>query len=217
MLFLLRIDVQRDLDAQWIKLEMRINAKKCEYIYVYITRNYTINGEPLREVQSAKYLGVGITQDLGWLTHIFKLLVRTNSTLVCPSKLMEITYFMLVRSVLEYGIHTLPGMGFTPYQEHQLQHWKWHKGRAAHFLKYDYSVRAVSQEWWMTWAEITVTLAHHKTNMHLTLFYKIVHQLVALLTDNILVQADQPTRPSHELVYRHLQSNTAAFKQSYFP
>ena len=82
--------IQEDLDAlaEWCtKWGMCFNDKKCEYMRISrrrrnpITRIYTINGQPLTEVQSTKYLGVTTTQDLDWSTHISKLLARTNSTL----------------------------------------------------------------------------------------------------------------------------------------
>ena len=58
-----------------------------------------------------KYLGVPITNDLKWNTHIYNICTKANRTLgflrrnlfSCPQDVKEAAYKGLVRPVLEYG------------------------------------------------------------------------------------------------------------------
>ena len=73
--------------------------------------NYTLEGTVLANVESRKYLGVTITNDLQWNTHISNVCTKANRTLgflrrnlySCPPDVKEAAYKGLVRPVLEYG------------------------------------------------------------------------------------------------------------------
>ena len=72
---------------------------------------YTLEGTVLENVDSIKYLGVTITNDLKWNTHINNICTKANRTLgflrrnlfSCPQDVKEAAYKGLVRPVLEYG------------------------------------------------------------------------------------------------------------------
>ena len=66
----------------------------------------------LENVESIKYLGVTITKDLKWNTHIISnVYTKANRTLgflrrdlfSCPKDVREAAYKGLVRPILEYG------------------------------------------------------------------------------------------------------------------
>ena len=65
----------------------------------------------LENVDSIKYLGVTITNDLKWNTHITNICTKANRTLgflrrnlfSCPQDVKEAAYKRLVLPVLEYG------------------------------------------------------------------------------------------------------------------
>ena len=71
---------------------------------------YNLCGHVLFSVQIAKYLGITLTDELSWSSHVHSIHSRANSTLGflrrnlqrCPAKLKETEYIMLVRSTLEY-------------------------------------------------------------------------------------------------------------------
>ena len=78
--------------------------------------SYKLEGTVLENVESIKYLGVTITKDLKWNTHISNVCTKANRTLVffffcffrrnlfsCPQDVREATYKGLVRPILEYG------------------------------------------------------------------------------------------------------------------
>ena len=78
-----------------------------------IQANYTLEGTVLENVESIKYLGVIITNDLKWntCTHISNVCTKANRTLgflrrnlySWPPDVKEAAYKGLVRPVLEYG------------------------------------------------------------------------------------------------------------------
>ena len=76
-----------------------------------IQASYTLEGTVLENVKSIKYLGVTITNDLKWNTHISNVCTKANRTLgflrrnlySCPPDVKEAAYKRLVRPVLEYG------------------------------------------------------------------------------------------------------------------
>ena len=68
-------------------------------------------GYNIGNVESIKYLGITITNDLKWNAHIIKICTKANRTLgflmrnlySCPQDVKEATYKTLVRPILEYG------------------------------------------------------------------------------------------------------------------
>ena len=76
-----------------------------------IRASYTLEGTNLENVESIKYLGVTITSDLRWNTHVSNVCTKANRTLgflrrnlySCPQEVKEAAYKGLVRPVLDYG------------------------------------------------------------------------------------------------------------------
>ena len=76
-----------------------------------IHASYTLEGTDLENVESIKYLGVTITSDLRWNTHVSNVCTKANRTLgflrrnlySCPQEVKEAAYKGLVRPVLDYG------------------------------------------------------------------------------------------------------------------
>ena len=81
--------LQQDLDrlqkweADWL---IQFNPDKCEVIRITnrrgrrIDSDYTIHGTVLREVSSAKYLGVTIDSKLTWNAHVANVTKKANNT-----------------------------------------------------------------------------------------------------------------------------------------
>ena len=67
-----------------------------------IEASCTLEGTVLENVDSIKYLGVTITNDLKWNTHITNICTKAN-TWILVQDVKEAAYKELVRPVLEYG------------------------------------------------------------------------------------------------------------------
>ena len=86
---------------------MQLTRKRIKKIHA----SYTLEGTNLENVESIKYLGVTITSDLRWNTHVSNVCTKANRTLgflrrnlySCPQEVKEAAYKGLVRPVLDYG------------------------------------------------------------------------------------------------------------------
>jgi len=111
--------LQQDLDRlqEWEKKwMMSFNPSKCEVLRVTLKRKnlieeaYTIHGQPLKIVSSAKYLGLTIDSKLNYNEHISNICNKANSTRAfihrntrsCPRKVKATAYMSFVRPQLEY-------------------------------------------------------------------------------------------------------------------
>ena len=82
--------LQKDIDrlGSWArKWGMRFQPVKCNMMQVTnkrtskIQASYKLEGTVLENVESIKYLGVTITKDLKWNTHISNMCTKANRTL----------------------------------------------------------------------------------------------------------------------------------------
>ena len=79
-----------------------------------IQASYTLEGTVLENVDNIKYLGVTITNDLKWNTHISNICTKANRTLgflrrtlfSCPQNVKEAAYKGMVRPILESNAQT---------------------------------------------------------------------------------------------------------------
>ena len=111
--------LQRDIDrlGSWArKWVMRFQPFKCNMMQLTtkwikkIHVSYILAGIDLENIESIKYLGVTITGDLRWNTHVSHVCTKTNRTLgllrrnlnSCPQEVKEAAYKGLVRPVLDY-------------------------------------------------------------------------------------------------------------------
>ena len=113
------LKLQKDIDQLgcWVrKWGMRFQPVKCNMMQITRTRikkihvSYTLEGTVLKNVESIKYLGVTIINDLRWNTHVRNICTKANRTLgflrrnlyACPQEVKEAAYKGLVCPVLEY-------------------------------------------------------------------------------------------------------------------
>ena len=112
--------LQRDIDrlGNWArKWGMRFQPVKCNMMQLtrkhlnIIQAPYTLEVTALENVDNIKCLGVTITNDLKWNTHISNICTKANRTLgffrrtlfSCPHNVKEAAYKDMVRPILEYG------------------------------------------------------------------------------------------------------------------
>ena len=81
--------LQQDLDSLsgWeTAWDMEFNTSKCQVVQVTGSRNpisaslYRLHGEILETVSCAKYLGVDITSNLSWSSHVDRITKPANKT-----------------------------------------------------------------------------------------------------------------------------------------
>ena len=117
---------------------MQITRKRIKTIHA----SYTLGGTVVENVENIKYLGVIITNDLRWNTHVSNVCTKANRTLgflsqnlcACPQKVKEAAYKGLVRPVLEYSGSVLGPSGIGLQNELEKV-----QNRAARFVTGNYN------------------------------------------------------------------------------
>lgn len=112
--------LQTDLNniSTWCETwRMKLNVNKCKFMRVFRAINptnpptYYLNGSPLTAATTYKYLGVHITNNLSWETHVKNISNSANRTLgflrrnffLAPTALKLLLYKTLVRPKIEYA------------------------------------------------------------------------------------------------------------------
>ena len=113
--------LQDDMNSlgQWeTDWQMKFNVAKCHSMRVtrhlpsnQIHFNYSLHQQTLEQIESAKYLGITITDNLEWGQHVSEISSKATKTLgflrrnlaLAPQHTKEIAYQTLVRPQLEYA------------------------------------------------------------------------------------------------------------------
>ena len=143
------ITLQNDLIEleKWAdKWGMRFNAKMC-YIMSINNRSthfYSLNNHILKQVEENPYLGLTLTENLKWSSHITKITKKANSTIgilrqnlkSCSQDCRKSAFISLVRSVLDYG-----SIIWDPYLSRDIEKLERVQRQAARFITGDYHSR----------------------------------------------------------------------------
>ena len=124
---------------------MSFNSKKC-YLLSSKSKSsyfYSISNNILQQVKSTPYLGVIISEDFKWTTHINKITSKANSMLGllkrnlkrCPLDCKKLGYTSMVRSNLEYAAAI-----WDPYQQGDIGRLEHVQREAARFICSDYCI-----------------------------------------------------------------------------
>ena len=101
-----------------------------------------MHNRELKSVDTAKYLGVNVSKDLGWNTHINKIAASANRTLGFVKRNVQtknkdtrtLAYNSLVRPQVEYG-----SVVWSPYTKENKDRTEMVQRRAARWVSNDYS------------------------------------------------------------------------------
>ena len=205
---------------------MRFQPVKCNMMQLTnkrsskIQANYTLEGTILENVESIKYLGVTITNDLKWNTHISNVCTKANRTLgylrrnlySCPPDVKEAAYKGLVRPVLEYGSSV-----WDPHTHGLQEELEKVQNRAARFVTGNYVFETGSMTGilgQLKWE----SLKKRRKDSRLILLYKGLKGKDRIPTDD-LIPKNRRCRNQHSLAFQiHVPSaSKEAYKSSFFP
>ena len=211
--------LQQDLNSllKWERdWGMSFHPSKCNVLRVtrrkkIVESKYSIRGHALELVDSAKYLGIILSKDMSWKTHIKMITSKANHTLSflqrnitdCPKSLKELSYKTLVRPQLEYCSPI-----WDPYHQNQINQIEAVQNRAARFTCNDYSryssVTAMKND--LGWESLQARRKIGKV----VLLYKI-------LNNHIDVRLELRQSAVHPEKFTQLHCRTVAFQRSYIP
>ena len=217
--------LQDDLNSlsQWeTDWQMKFNVAKCHSMRVtrhlpdkQILFDYTLHQQKLEQVQSAKYLGLTITDNLDWGQHVSEISCKATKTMgflrrnlaLAPKHTKEVAYKTSVRPQLEYAAPI-----WNPYHKLQIQEVEKVQRTAARWTcrrwRNTSSVGDMLDE--LEWP----SLEARREQSSLTFFYKIHSGTVSLDKDKYLTPAPnlQRTRASHDLQYTRYFAYSDALK-----
>lgn len=183
-----------------------------------IRHPYRLKGHQLELLDSAKYLGVDIQSSLSWKGHIDRVTKKANSMIGFLRRNLKIgseeaksnAYFSMVRSGTEYCCSV-----FNPHHKDQIRKIEMVQRRAARYITHRYrntsSVSTMLEH--LQWE----SLESRRSKIQLTLFYKIVNDLVDIPADSYLTPASGRTRSSHSRKFIQFATSSDTFKFSFFP
>ncbi|XP_071161129.1 uncharacterized protein [Mytilus edulis] len=158
---------------------------------------YSLDRHVLQQVQHNPYLGLQISEDLKWTTHISNVAKKANSTLgflrrnlrFCPKDCKKTAYISLVRSTMEYG-----AIIWDPYTQHDINQLERIQRRAARFITGDYRSREEGSVTKML-AELELdNLKTRRTSQRLVFLYKVVEGLVSAINPDDFLVKSKPKR-----------------------
>ena len=211
------------LSAWELRWGMEFHPQKCNTISCSRSRNpimfgYKLKGHTLEHVPSAKYLGVDISKDLSWNSHINRISKKANSmvgflrrNLPSASKATKTNaYFSLVRPHVEYCCSV-----WSPHTAEMTTKLEAVQRRAARYITNAYdkttSVSAMLRE--LDWEP----LESRRVKFQLTLLYKIINDLVDIPSHPYLQPGSSRTRSQHSIKFRQFTVRTNVLKYSFFP
>jgi hypothetical protein len=218
--------LQRDLNklSEWCRTwQLKLNKKKCLVMRISRKRaktvpNYNLDGVHLQVVSSTKYLGITITEDMRWTSHITKTTGLANQRLRfvqrifrnCPQNVKEVGYLSLVRPLLEYC-----GSIWNPYRQGQKNDVEMVQRRAARFVtgKYqrDESVTEIIKI--LQWE----TLQSRREAQCMSLLEKFTLHGNFNLVEGIFKQNHRRGRKCHSNPLVELRAHSDPYYWSFFP
>ena len=131
----------------------------------------------LQSVPNNPYLGITISSDLKWGTHIDNISKKASSTLGfirrnihhCPAKTRKSAYISLVRSTLEYGAIT-----WDPFIQSNIDKLQRIQRKTARFISHDYTSRTPGYVTKMLNYLDLATLQQRRKELRLTFIFMIV-------------------------------------------
>ena len=187
---------------------IRISAKK----KLILKTNYRIYGHTLEVVDSSKYLGVTISEDLTWKKYIDNTVNKANKTLGfigrnlgdCTAPVKAAAYSTVVRPLLEYSSTV-----WDPHQTSDINNVEQVQHRAARFVHQNYTDRIPGCVTNMVQSLGRESLQHRRYTDRLSMLFLIQHGLVDVTTDYI-----QPNNTRGSQSLRQLQATKDVYKFS---
>ena len=187
---------------------MQITRKRIKKIHA----SYSLEGTVLENVENIKYIGITITNDLRWNTHVSNICTQANHTLgflrrnlwACPQEVKEAAYKGLVHPVLECS-----GSVWNPSLEKV-------QNRAARFAIGNYNFETGSMTGILEYLKWE-SLKKRRRDSRLILLYKGLKGKASISTDD-LVPLVRRCRNDHSMAYQVPIANTDIYiSVAFFP
>ena len=203
---------------------MEFNPSKCNVIRILpkktkkpLNSTYQLHNQTLEMTKESKYLGVTITDNLTWSTHIKNIAAKGNSTVgflrrnfkECTTNVKAATYTTMVRPVLEYASTV-----WDPHEEKDKNLLEMVQRRAARYCHNNYFETTPGVVTNMLGHLGWETLSERRRSNRLCMLYKIQNGEVGIDPREYLKQSDSRTRGNR---FQPDQNKHNAVFYSFFP
>ena len=214
------LDILQEWEREW---DMEFNPSKCQVVHISRSRrpintSYSMHGQVLDSVDSARYLGVDITSDLNFTQHINRTTSNASKSLGYLKRniltkhpgIREAAYKTIVRPQVEYASTV-----WSPHTKKDIHKIEMVQRRAIRWTQNSYS----------TYASVTQmqnelglrNFEQRRADARVIMLFKIVHGLVAIPLPSYFEQPSRMTRHSHPLALRQIHTSVNYYKYSFFP
>ena len=218
--------LQQDLAAleRWsLDWGMKFSGAKCHVMFVSKKTNhqpylYQLCREILRSVFQEKYLGVLLSHDISWLTHINKVVSKSHQKLGFirrnlrgnPPECKKLAFLALVRSGLEYA-----SIIWDPYLQEDYDSIELAQRKAARWVTSSYDRRTGVTK--LLKDLLWDSLKERHQQQRLVLMYKILNDQVAVPANSIdLTYSSRPARrdKNREKLFKS-RTNTSELQKTF--
>lgn len=169
-------------------------------------------------MDSAKYLGVTISDNLSWSKHIENITAKGNRTLGfvrrnlknCPKSVKTAGYTTLVRPVIEYASTV-----WDPTNQASINSLELIQRRAARFVCNDYTSRTPGCVTNMMKNLGWDSLQSRRQDNRLAMLYRIENDLIDINRTDFLRSGDSRTRGGHKFYQQRITCDI--YRNSFFP
>ena len=214
------LNVLQDWEQEW---DMEFNPSKCQVVHITRSKRpiqtfYSMHGQVLEAVNSARYLGVDIASDLKFTQHINRITANASKSLGYLKRniqtkhigIREVAFKTIVRPQLEYASTV-----WSPHTIQDIQKIEMVQRRAVRWSLNSYSTYASVTE--MQNQLKLRTLEQRRADARVIMLFKIIHGLVAIPLPLYFEQPSRMTRHSHPLALRQIHTSANYYKYSFFP
>ena len=217
--------LQQDLHSltQWAKTwQMTFNLSKCELLRITNKQNpsrycYHMDGEEVRSVPNAKYLGVILDEHLTFNEHIKKIVNKANQVRgflqrnisSCPARVKEACYISMVRPVVEYS-----SVVWSPFTNKNINLVESVQRRAARFVTGDYGF--MSSVTGMLNSLGWTSLECRREISRVIMLFKILHNETSISSYHLPMPITTCTR-GHSYRFRQVSAHLNIYLHSFFP
>ena len=217
------LDALQDWEAKWL---MCFNASKCQVLQVTKKRGifpaaYTIHGQVLEVVKSAKYLGVHLDNQLNFNTHVDAISRKAHGTKAFLSRnlshcsqqvLKETAYDTYVRPTVEFA-----SAAWDPHTQRNIQKIEQVQRSAVRFVMGDYNRTSSVTDMMniLKWP----SLQNHRLHSRLVMMYKIHNDLVDIKAEDYLTDHKASRHyklRGHKSRYYRSYTDASAYSASFF-
>ena len=204
--------------------QLKFNKANCNIMRATHARQkkivfgYELDGVLLKDTDSTSYLGVELSADMKWNSHVKKVTAKRNTMLGilrrslknCPKNLKDLAYKYILTPKLEYTCSI-----WSSYMAGNIKTLEGVQRRSAHFVcnKFSYHESITSMLKELDWP----SLQQRRAEKRMALFHRVVNETVDVDASALLTKSRRSSRKLIRVQYKTHSSKKDCYKYSFVP